>query len=711
MADRADHLQAVLAQTARRIGMRAALRGAMAGVLVLFPWVALSFFSERIAAWSHAPVGRLLPLLGALAIGAAMGWWRTAHVRAEPARALEPLVPASKNLLVTASELRQVSTRSPASATTPVAVTEMVLQRAGLLAAPLDVTSLIPLRRDGLRLIGSIALWAVVAWSADRVTFGAAVPPATALIATITGQTAIQRVAVRVTPPRYTGRAESVLRDPARIEALAGSTIALVISARADSILVTTRDSTHTVQRGTDGTFTWTLPAALDGYVALEPRGARGETGPRRLIGLTVRADDAPRVRIVAPAKDLIVPDSNRTLDVRIEADDDLAMRSLTLRYTKVSGSGERFTFAEGEVPVTIARTSPVQWTAQAALALAPLLQEPGDLVVYRAVATDSRPGSPPVESDAFIAELAAPGGMAALGFSLDPDEDRYALSQQMVILKTERLLARKATMTVAAVADEAAQLAGEQRRVRAEFVFMMGGEFAQEASGDASMDELDETHEAEAETDLAAGRMANRGRTALLSAVRSMSRAAGALTVADLTSALVQEKAALVQLQEAFARSRFLMRALSERETLDPTRRLTGRLDSTASMRAMIPDGERNALHAAWRDLLRELMSVAHTSPPDAARLAQLAERVLHIDASSPASQRLAAQLTAAAAATGTPARVRILIDSAATGLTVILGDGLRPAAPAPRAGETRQLQAELDAALREAARRRERP
>ena len=47
--------------------------------------------------------------------------------------------------------------------------------------------------------------------------------------------------------------------------------------------------------------------------------------------------------------------------------------------------------------------------------------------------------------------------------------------------------------MPAAALADSSAQLAVEQRRVRAEFVFMMGGEFAQSATGEFG-EELDET-------------------------------------------------------------------------------------------------------------------------------------------------------------------------------------------------------------------------
>jgi len=440
---------------------------------------------------------------------------------------------------------------------------------------------------------------------------------------------------------------------------------------------------------------------------------------------MTVRTDEAPHVRIVAPARDLIVPDRNRTLDVRLEADDDLAVGSLRLHYTKVSGSGERFTFSEGDVPVSITRTAAAQWSARAALALAPLLAEPGDLVVYRAIATDSRPGSPAVESDAFIAELAAPGGMAALGFSLDPDEDRYAVSQQMVILKTERLLARRATMPASVLADSAAQIAGEQRRVRAEFVFMMGGEFAQEATGELGSTDLDETQEAESEGDLAAGRMGNRGRVALLSAVRAMSRAAVSLTVADLAAALPLEKTALTQLQEAFARSRFLMRALSQREQLDMSRRLTGRLDSTARGHAPVPAGEPDSTRDAWRALLGDVVRLASPSSferstfersaidrptidrpaidrpaIDRAQASLLAERVLRLDASSPSAQRVAAHLSAAGSAGASAPRVQALLDSAATAMTALLRARLRPSAPTTGTRDARRLQSALDAA-----------
>ncbi len=704
----ARNVRALLAAAAARLGILGAMRGAAMAVLLMTLWVARGLLMASAAsnAWSLTRMaGVAIAMAGA---GAALGWWRA---RPDPRRAaheLEGRLPQSRNLLVTAQEL--LADTDASARPEVVSVTPLVLQRAGAFAESIEIAQILPRRRRALELAGSVALLATM----FLLVHGAgptAVQPVSALVSAVTGRVDISRITVRITSPAYTRQAPEVLRDPTRIDALAGSLVTLTMDASADTIMVTTRDSTQSLARSADGTFSFAMRASADGFIGVVPRAAGGRAGPRRLIGVSVRSDEAPRVRIVAPARDLIVPDAKRTLDIGIEADDDLALGSLRLRYTKVSGSGERFTFSEGEVPVSIVRARPVEWTARAALALAPLLQEPGDLVVYRAVATDSRPGSPAIESDAFIAELAAPGGVAALGFSLDPDEDRYALSQQMVILKTERLLAQRGSLAPATLAEQAMLLAGEQRRVRAEFVFMMGGEFAQQVTGEDGMTELDEHEEAESEGDLAAGRMVNRGRTALLSAVRAMSRAAVALTTAELTPALAQEKFALTQLQEAFARNRFLMRALSQREQLDMTRRLTGRLDSIARGSARIPEGRSEARQLALRALLGELtaaraarVSESRGDLRDELRgespFVAIAQRLLQTDPSSRATQRIAALLTDAGAAAA-PQAARVLLDSAAVGLTALLRDGLRPAASAPMSADARRLHAGLEAAL----------
>ena len=696
-------LDALFASTARRLGLLRAVRGATMALLLSALWLLRGCIVQDAGSNAWPTMAHITLFVGAAIIGAILGWWRSLPEQRAVAATLERLVPTSRNLFVTAAELsRDELSRDELAGTTPP-VAEFVLRRANDLAGTVHVDAMFPIRHRLIALTGSVVLGALAVMLIHGVQREAFITPRAA-IASITGRVDITRIAVRVTPPRYTKRNATTARDPARIDALIGSSITLTVDANADSLVVTTRDNARAITRGDARAFTVSLSATLDGFVSLEPRSRDGRVGARRLIGLSVRSDESPRVRIAQPARDMIFPDANHTLDVHIEADDDLGLAALTLRYTKVSGAGERFTFTEGEIPITITRASGERWTARAKLALEPLLTEAGDLVVYRAIATDARPGSPPVESDAYIAELTAPGGIAAAGFSVDPDENRYALSQQMVILKTERLIATRAAKPTANVTDDAAQLAIEQRRVRAEFVFMMGGEFAQGSAGDDVTGELDETAEAEAEGDLAAGRMANRGRVSLLAAVRNMSRAAGALTTADLTAALAREKVALKQLQDAFARQRFLMRALSQREQLDLTRRQTGKLDSIARAVQPIPEGERDAHRLALRAVLRDVFAAGATVPRDASELTALAERVLQIDPSAKTAQRVAAQLSAASAALGDAGKVRAVtaqLDSAAIGLTGMMRESLRPAASAPLARELRELQSHLQSHL----------
>ena len=152
MPERTNHLDAVLAQAAQRASLRGALRGAFLGVIVLLAWLALSLFSEGVATWSHTLAGKVLPLLATIAVSAVVGWWRVARAREEPARILEPLVPASNNLLVTAHELQRAETRATGTHAVPSDVKAMVLQRAEQLAAKVDVASLIPVRPAGMRL-------------------------------------------------------------------------------------------------------------------------------------------------------------------------------------------------------------------------------------------------------------------------------------------------------------------------------------------------------------------------------------------------------------------------------------------------------------------------------------------------------------------------------------------------------------------------------
>lgn len=682
-------VQRFLARAARRAGYLTAARGAAEGLSVDIVFAVLG--------WPiRGSIGGAIALgLACAAAGAIARWLLTNRGAVHAAAAIEKRTPCL-NLLVTAAELVNRPDRSR------TAVGAVVLEDAARLTNRLDLAALFPIGGPVTVLAAVAGLWiTATVFVAGRPV----APPASVVIAP--DRVALAGVTVRVVPPAYARQPEQTLRDPSRVEALAGSRVQVAVTATAASVALETIAGRQQLTSSGDGTFSGDVIADADGFLAIEPAATNGEKGVRRLIGLGVTADGAPRVRVTTPGRDLFFADAQRSVDVAIEADDDLALESLKLRFTKVAGSGENFTFTEGETPLAIARTDDRTWNARGSLKLDALELAAGDMVVYRGVAADRRPGAPPTESDTFIVEILAPGSVAAEGFAVDDQRDRYAISQQMVILKTERLLARKKSTSAEDFAYEAAGLAAEQRQVRAEFVFMMGGELAEELTEAASLTELNEVAEAEGEADLAAGLLANQGRADLIRAIRSMSHASTSLNAAEVDRALKEERQALVYLQRAFTRARFILRALTERERLDLSRRLTGVLAALArgSQPASEPPSParvvelRRALAA-----IAALMSDGDSTRARAARAATLAQSILSVDAGSERFQSIATNLGAASEAllAGRSDAARTHLDVAATSLAAVVRAELPPAPPARSAADTSRLDGALVDALR---------
>ena len=679
-----------------RVQARVAMRYALQGAAVGFAFAA-ALEATVMRAHDMDVVARVGVVLVCAVISAFTRLTFATRTRQDAARMIERVAPQCRNVLVTAEELLDVADRVKPN------VSALVLMQAARIVRPLTLTVLVPIHRSLIAFGTAITVWlaAMLLPSPARIF-----PMITRDGATVTSS--VRAVRVLITPPAYSARSPITLRDPVRIDALVGSTIALTVSAVAERVTVETVRGTHPLVRAGSQEYMGSVLVDVDGFIAIEPVQANGTPGVKRLIGVSVTPDHPPHVRISVPGHDMRFADANRSLALTVNADDDFGLASLRVRYTKVSGSGERFTFTDGEIPLDIARRDGRTWTARGRLALDVLGLSPGDLVVYRASAGDRRPGATPTESDSYIAEIAAPGGVAASGFAIDNNQDRYALSEQMVILKTQQLLAKRTTLNAEVFASDAADIATEQRRVRAEFVFMMGGEMAEEIASDASMTDLNETREAESEGDLAAGRMANQGRIALLRAIRNMSRASAALTTADATKALGYEKEALVQIERAFSRTRIILRALTEREKLDTTRRLTGVLTTVTRDLRQQRAAQPNMRVAALRAALAEIAAIVNAAPSletAAARVSTLAQRVLQIDASSQPLQDIATYLTEASSevSRGRVLTANVLFDRAALGLTRVLR---RDVLSAPSTVSSLQLQS-LDGDLVQARKR----
>jgi hypothetical protein len=191
---------------------------------------------------------------------------------------------------------------------------------------------------------------------------------------------------------------------------------------------------------------------------------------------------------------------------------------------------------------------------------------------------------------------------------------------------------------------------------IRAEFVFMLGGEVENEEV------------EAEQSPELQEGRLQNRGQRDLRTATIAMSQAEKLLTGANTREALVAERAAVTALQRAFSRDRYILRALATRSQLDPARRLTGNLSEAASWRRHRPDVPANRRAAVLQDLLRgigELLQLSRdrdasgsgTSNAFRQQALVLAEEAIRIDPAAALLRETTTELQRAADAAGDPA------------------------------------------------------
>jgi hypothetical protein len=430
-------------------------------------------------------------------------------------------------------------------------------------------------------------------------------------------------VTATVTPPSYTGQPPRTIENPERIDALEGSRLLLTIQQPASWRVrfgnrVLNAASNRDEASGVD------MPLDESGYLAIEPVNRSAEA-VGRLIPVTVSPDRAPTIRVDAPGKDMLLPDARRTVALSASATDDFGLQSLELRYTKVSGSGEQFEFKEGTLPLSIARPSARAWTARGDIAIAALGLSPGDSLIYRVVGRDQRPGDAGLaSSDTFFIEVAGPGQVALEGFEMPPDNERYALSQQMIVLKLERLQARERSLDRPTLEGEVGNIAAEQRAVRANFIFLMGGHVEDEEEEAAHSDEITE------------GRLENTARREIMTAIQEMGRAEQGMAIVSTSAALPPARAAVEALQRAFGRNRYLLRTLPVRSRIDPSRRLTGERAGAGSwqrdLAAPLPD--RPA--AAARDLFGRLLALspsilAGSASSDA--LTALGEEALAVD------------------------------------------------------------------------------
>jgi hypothetical protein len=617
----AAHVTSRLRATTARLALREGLH-AVTAVSTL----AALLFSTGAVAWGTRAAW--LTVVALVAAGPVWLWGRrTRWSTAAAAAACERASPQSRNLVVTAAELHLHPERS-----SPY-VRSRVYDDARRVLDGMDPGSVVPLPRSAiacllaLLLAGTAAAFGPFRAAGPRDTESAA-PAGSGVAAAAT------RIEATVAPPVHVDAPPQTLVDPERIEAVEGSRLVLDVAPPSTSWRIRFGQEPLPLKHAPRSS---RAEAALSesGYFAIEDP----QRGISRLLPVLVVPDRAPVVRVEEPAKDLLMPAASGIVRIAASATDDHGLKTLELRYTTVSGSGEQFEFAEGTLALRTERHSPRDWRATGTLALARLGLNPGDALVYRVVARDARSGDAGLgSSDTFFVEIAGPGQVAVEGFELPPDRERYALSQQMIVLKIQRLRGRERGLAKDALADETAAIAAEQRAVRSNFIFLLGGHVE------------DEVEEAEHSHEIVEGRLENTARREINAAIGHMSRAEQALVAVTTGEALAEARLAVQALQRAFGRNRYILRTLPVRSRLDPSRRLTGELDGVAGWSRQAAEGSLQATTRAARDTLATLLdllpAVRRKDPAARGGLARLAEQALDVAPGDERWQRIAAAL-----------------------------------------------------------------
>ena len=531
------------------------------------------------------------------------------------------------NLVVTAVEL------SERPRAVPSAIRDEILRQAGQRLAQVDVAGSVPLRQP-LVVMLAVAFGVVLLTTVGSDL--AFVPPQTIGVGLQARTRGIDGITVEVVPPAYSGGREERVVNPLQISVIAGSRVRIVVASAADGVLaeIAGRPSL-TFAPGREG-FSGDWLAERSIAVAIRPEGGEGRDA--KFLSVIVVPDAPPLVRVPAPGRDVVVAGPKGRIAIEVEAQDDLGLAALSVKFIKASGGGEALTFTEGEVALTVTRADARHWHGRADWVLDGLDLSEGDVLVYRAVARDRNPNGSVVQSEHYLVEVGRRSGAEGSGFAVPAEEKKYAISQQMVIYKTEQLIAARA-QHAADWLEQTGLLAIEQRMVRAEVVFLGGGEVE------------DEIEEAQQSQDLVEGRLENVGRAEMLRAINFMSRAEAQLSGGKAAEALILEREALRSLERAFDRRRYFLRTLPDRSRIDTTRRLRGELKDARSWTRDRTRAEPAAVLDRQRALMRALAAVANAG---VAVDAALAARVAALDPAEASLQQAAVALASATTEVG---------------------------------------------------------
>ena len=433
----------------------AAVSALLWGALLAFAVVALGAIVDAIVSLPLA-ARTMLPAVGAaaalVAISVVLYRVRRAREIRRVALWLEEHVPALRYALVTRIDVEEMSRGAAldlfiANVSFEPVAWHAVRRALAIPAAALAVTTLILLALPG----------GVVARVAMPRAGDARGPAADA-------GNALADLAVTVEPPTYTGLPVQTFDDPARVNGVVGSRVRFTGRAAGENVRALA-DSVALPVTAADGRWQATLAMPASPTV-MHLR----QHGRERLILLEPRADSAPAVTLLLPARDTVLRAATGVLPLRATFRDDFGLADGWWELVISSGEGERFNFRT----LVLGRASFRNATSAErtyGLRLDSLALEPGDLVHLRAVGRDGNTVAGPGESGSDTRSLRIARPQEYDSVSVDalppPDPLKGLISERMLILLAEALERRRPRTSHAVVIDESSRIARDQNALR----------------------------------------------------------------------------------------------------------------------------------------------------------------------------------------------------------------------------------------------------
>jgi hypothetical protein len=337
-------------------------------------------------------------------------------------------------------------------------------------------------------------------------------------------------LAVHVAPPAYAHERPVDLDDPSTIAALVGSAI--------------------TVRRR-DG-WTMTLPMPRQAQALTLEAGAE-----RRIIALVPREDEPPTVVLDLPRADTTYRVAPKTIVLSARATDDIGLADGWFECIVSTGQSEgnfkSATDTIGRVRFSATRSGSLSATFSRALA-------PGSQLSIRAVARDGNAVSGPGvgSSDTRTIRIASPEeyDSLAIAAAAPPILDKALMSQRMLVMQTEALVARRRRLDRAHWISESTRLAQVQESLRQEVDDILNGAATPDSSGEPG-----EREDVDAAKGGGGAATSSREHKFFEVAYQAMTDAATSLGVALPDTALPPERLALSALDSARVMNRLYLR------------------------------------------------------------------------------------------------------------------------------------------------------